>query len=86
MGSGGFLFWSRATICGRRVRGGQECPPYIGLRLEWDCRASIRGRQDGAGRISALQVAKNYQKSGVLGLHWNYKTMQNTVVQLDAEY
>jgi len=39
-----------------------------------------------AGKMPALQVAKNYQKSGVLGLHWNYKTMQNTVVQLDAEY
>ena len=26
-------------------RGGQECPPYMGMRLERDCRATIRGRR-----------------------------------------
>jgi hypothetical protein len=42
--------------------------------------------EDEAGKMPALQVAKNYQKSGILGLQWNCKKMQNTVVQSDAEY
>jgi hypothetical protein len=36
--------------------------------------------------MPALQVAKNYQKSGTSGFLLNYIVMQIHVIQLDAEY
>ena len=41
---------------------------------------------DEAGKMPALQVAKNYQKSGIRGLYSNCLIMQNTVIQLDVIY
>jgi hypothetical protein len=36
--------------------------------------------------MPALEVAKNYQKSGLRGLYWNYLTTQITDNQVNTEY
>ncbi|NBV97568.1 MAG: hypothetical protein EBT30_08520 [Verrucomicrobia bacterium] len=48
----------------RRAGGARRAgfPPYMGLRVECDCRATILVAVYEAGRIPALQVAKKNQK------------------------
>jgi len=38
------------TIRGRRGQGGRGCPPYMGLKLGRECRATIRGRRGQGGQ------------------------------------